>query len=211
MDFPYFLVGVTSRFHPCWTHQTVRSLPRRVSRLPANTNFQCISNSQIITASLENIINCCPPFLPRTVFDSVGVKKKGAKANFVHLSWLGASRGDGCIVTFDLAGYADNLVTQGNWRNVKEMANTVIETCFFRSFQGRFVTDGLLSAVYMMAQECFQQRKRQKSRRASWMLKCAASALVFTVTVSAEQVAHNPGDTDPHVATAIGESLWDLR
>lgn len=68
------------------------------------------------------------------VFDSVGVKQGGAKANFVHLSWLGASRGDSCVITVDLAGYGENLVTQGKWRNLREMANRAIETCVPRFF-----------------------------------------------------------------------------
>lgn len=141
------------------------------------------------------------------VFDSVGVKQEEAEANFGHLSWLGASRGDSWVIDVDLAGYGEKLVMQENWRNLREMANRVIETCVSRFFQGGFFTDGLLSAAHLMAQESFQQCKRQDSCRASSMLNCAASAHFFTVTVSAEQVAHNPGDTDPHVASAIKDSL----
>lgn len=64
--------------------------------------------------SLENFINSCHPFLQRIVFDYVGVKQEEAEANFGHLSWLGASRGDSCVIDVDLAGYGENLVMQEN-------------------------------------------------------------------------------------------------
>lgn len=58
-------------------------------------------------------------------------------------------------MNIDLVGYVENFITQGNWRNPWEMVNKANENFVDRSFQGEFITDGLLSVVHAMASERF--------------------------------------------------------